>query len=509
VVDDVRFGVEAGRRFGIFLDEFHVAAGPAVARIRALLTDFVDRQLQPGDSAVVVKPLDSLLDLQLTSDHDRLRRAIASFEGRKGDYRPRTEFERDYVTGSSDRVEAVRSQIATSTLAALANGLDGAGVGRNTVIVVSEGFAAPKERRDSVLPTIDSVIRAANRGTSSIYAIHPAALGAAADPNAGASRMLRQLAESTSGLAVFAEGELRASMQRLVSDASGYYLLSMTSPAERRATFHPITIEVKRPGLDVRARSGYWSRSEDPAARALAAAWTPPAPSPPVRFRRSPLITPWFGIARANDGRLRVSFVWEAAARPSGDRVREAAPSSVAITAKTLEGALVFEGDADRSRSHALFETGPGRLRVELAIRDGDGRLLDTDVRDVIVGALAGPVEVGTPQVMRSRTAREYREIERDPGAAPVASREFSRAERLLIRVPAYGPGPGFTVTASLESRLGSSMRALPVAPGPSDGVYQIDVPLAGLATGEYRVAISAKSPAGEAGDQVDFRILP
>ncbi len=151
----------------------------------------------------------------------------------------------------------------------------------------------------------------------------------------------------------------------------------------------------------------------------------------------------------------------------------------------------------------------PGRLRVELAIRDANSRLLDTDVRDVIVGALAGPVELGTAEIIRSRTAREYRALESNPGATPTASREFSRAERLLIRVPVYGSGDGLQVTATLQNRQGKPMRDLAVAFAPAPGEYQVDLPLAGLASSDYLIAIAAKSPAGKADSVVTFRVTP
>jgi hypothetical protein len=40
-----------------------------------------------------------------------------------------------------------------------------------------------------------------------------------------------------------------------------------------------------------------------------------------------------------------------------------------------------------------------------------------------------------------------------------------------------------------------------------SSGHYEIDLSLAGLATGEYVVELSASSPAGDAKDVVDFRV--
>ena len=87
-----------------------------------------------------------------------------------------------------------------------------------------------------------------------------------------------------------------------------------------------------------------------------------------------------------------------------------------------------------------------------------------------------------------------------DADAPPVASREFSRTERLLIRVPAYGPGQSTaTVTATLESATGQPMRALPVISGSTPGVTQFDLPLAPYAPGDYTIALKATSAAGQA----------
>ena len=231
-----------------------------------------------------------------------------------------------------------------------------------------------------------------------------------------------------------------------------------------------------------------------------------PRPSP---LHASSLIRPWFGVARADDGNMRINFVWEPAARVPGDRVAVQKPSVITMKASKVDGTKIFEGNVPPLTSAAVFETPPGRLRVEMSIRDADERLLDTDIRDVIVGALAGPVEIGTAEVLRSRTARDYRALDADPDAVPVAARDFSRAERLLIRVPAYGSGGQFAVTATLQSRFGKTMRDLGVEAMSTTGVYQLDLPLAALAAGDYSVEIVAKSSAGQAKEVVNFRVTP
>jgi len=106
------------RRLAILLDEFHVDAADAAA-VRQALTRFVDDRLREGDMAVVLKPLDSLPSIRLTNDRDELRRAIAAFEGRKGNYEPRTPLEAETLGGAPSLVEAGRAQVVLSALRAL------------------------------------------------------------------------------------------------------------------------------------------------------------------------------------------------------------------------------------------------------------------------------------------------------------------------------------------------------------------------------------------------------
>jgi hypothetical protein len=112
------------------------------------------------------------------------------------------------------------------------------------------------------------------------------------------------------------------------------------------------------------------------------------------------------------------------------------------------------------------------------------------------------------PEVLRTRTPRQWAAIINDPDAPPVVSREFSRTERLLVRVPAYGPGNATAVVAAtLEGATGQAMRSLAAVPGPVAGVTQFDLPLAPYAPGSYTIALTATSPAGQAREVLTFTI--
>src|SRR6202163_1748675 len=81
------------RLFAVFLDEYHVSAADSM-RTRAALGRFIDDTLGPHDLIVVMRPLESLLTIRLTRDHERLRESLEAFEGRKADYTPRSANER-------------------------------------------------------------------------------------------------------------------------------------------------------------------------------------------------------------------------------------------------------------------------------------------------------------------------------------------------------------------------------------------------------------------------------
>jgi VWFA-related protein len=252
-IDGVQFMRTTGpRRFAIFLDEYHVSAGAAADRVRAALTRFVDA-LDPKDLLVVMKPLDSLFAIHLTHDRDAARSAIAGFEGRKGDYEPRNAYERNYIAGTPARIEAARAQVALSALNALSIQLgtegDGPVEGRKTLLVVTEGVTGSERRRGQDLPTLDSVIRSANRATVAIYPLDPR------ESPEEATEPTRVLAGDTDGRSI--AGDLDAGLRALATDASAYYLLTYRAAHAEDGKFHDIQLRTTRKNVSLRARKGY------------------------------------------------------------------------------------------------------------------------------------------------------------------------------------------------------------------------------------------------------------
>jgi VWFA-related protein len=505
---------DESRLVAIFLDEYHVGEASS-ARVREAVGRFVERELSPSDLLVVMKPLDSLFAIRLTRDRTAARAAIDRFVGRKGDYAARNAYERDYIAGTPARIEAARNQVVLSALNALAVHLGSLSDRRKTLIVVAESLG-PSERRRGLeyLPTLDTVIRSANRSNVAVYPFDPSQDDRPAAPGS----TLALLADETTGAAIGANAD--AGWHRAAADAGLYYLLSFRTTHSDDGRFRPLQVRAKRAGVSVRTRKGYWTASPDEALRAALLAKAnepkkvvPPEPAPHV----SALIRPWFGMSRGANGKTRVTFVWEPAARVPGDRVRQVA-TRVVFTARSSDGTVLFEGpvaptgpaamdDPAGTPSRASFDAAPGRLRLRMAIQDAAAQVLDQDVREVSIRDLRGEVAVGTPEILRARNAREFRTLDAE-AAVPVASREFRRTEHLLIRFQAYGPAGGApAVSARLLGRMGHPIRDLQVAPAATAGDSAIDLPLAPFANGEYSIEVTARSGARDATDRVTFRI--
>ena len=91
---------------------------------------------------------------------------------------------------------------------------------------------------------------------------------------------LHELAENTDGRAIVDRNDLDVGMKQIMRDSSGYYLLGYNSTqAPTDGKFHSIKVNVKKKGLDVRARKGYWAYTPEDVKTASKETSKPEAPS--------------------------------------------------------------------------------------------------------------------------------------------------------------------------------------------------------------------------------------
>ncbi len=568
--DDVRL-------FAIFLDDYHVTQGSSMV-MRQQISRFVETQLGPSDMIGLMYPLQPVAAVRMTRNHAAIMKAIQQFLGRKYDYTPKNELEERYAYYPAEVVEKIRNQVSLSAIESLIYRMGSLKEGRKALLLVSEGFTnmlppqlrAPVaampgvgpdrndplagnsllEERAGFMASMDlaedlrQVYAAANRNNVAIYTIDPRGLatnefGIDQNINMRTDRQylsstmdtLRTLAEESDGRAIVNRNDLTTAMKQIVRDTSAYYLLGYSSAAAPiDGKFHEIKVRVRRPGVQVRARKGYYALTATDAARVTA----PPKPGPPKAVEtalaaitqpsRARLIHSWIGTSRGENGKTRVSFVWEPVARvpgatrgPGGTTER---PARVSVMAIAQDGAPLFRGRVPETASQApqaamtvaaparvTFDAPAGAVQLRLSIEGSDAQVIDSEQRVIAVPDLTAPLVLGTPELLRARTVRDLEAVRANPSAVPTAGRDFLRTERLLVRVAAYGPGgTAPAVTARLLNRNGDAMSPLAVS-APADGPFSMEVPLAALPVGEYLVELTAAGEGGEVKELAGFRI--
>jgi hypothetical protein len=136
------------------------------------------------------------------------------------------------------------------------------------------------------------------------------------------------------------------------------------------------------------------------------------------------------------------------------------------------------------------------------------GQVIDSSEQDITVPDYTHTqVSIGTPRVYRARSAYEMAQVRNNVNAVPTVEREFSRTERLLVRFDAYAAdSTAPAVTAKLLNRAGQSMADVPIQ-AVAGKPFQIDLPLASLAAGQYLLELDAKTASGTAQEMIAFRV--
>ena len=531
----------------IFLDDYHVRLGNSM-RVREQLAEFV-RQLSPRDLVAILTPTTPIAAATFSRHHDGTANAIMNFKGRKYDYQPMNEYERRLANAPPEYIEQLRNELAIRALASACVYLGTLREGRKALIYVSEGMTATVPpgvrttgtsvmappmagtdpassqaffRESDLLGRMRDIFGAAARSNTSIFTLDPRGLAPSefsvadrVNPEADrqvlqtAMDSLRIIADQTDGRAILNRNDPTPELKKVIQEMSAYYLLAYTSTlAPRDGQFHPIQVRVKRQNVEVRARKGYWALTADEA-KAITA---PPKAGPTGEAARAlellagvveptarRAVSYWFGAVRggtANE-KARATLVWEANAVTGVMPVEKVARLNLSITSGP--GDVLFSGVAapdptlPRLAGRVVFDAPPGLVKVRVVMENEKGQRLDTEDLSFQVEdfTAAGPI-ISAPLLFRGRTAREMTQIRGNAEAVPVAGRQFSRTERLLLRFDAYGPGgTAPKVTLRLLNRNGEALATLP-APTATGATFEADVTLGQLPPGDYLLEITA-----------------
>jgi VWFA-related protein len=289
----------------------------SIAYVRRALKKFVDEQMQPGDLVAVMRTSAGMGALQqFTTDKQLLYRAIDRVRwnpsGRSGlsAFAPLEPDEfaqakqqaglssNNNGTDPAAELEEFRTEIfSVGTLGTLNFIVRGMGElpGRKSVVMFSEGFKIYNGDNPTanarVLDSLRHLVDLANRASVVVYTIDPRGLQTAgltaADDTGGRSaqdlndltnsRMqelldtqqgLQYLADETGGFLVKNNNDINGAVRRTLDDQKGYYLIGFRpdekffEPANGRHRFNSFDVKVKRAGLSVRTRGGFFGVTE-------------------------------------------------------------------------------------------------------------------------------------------------------------------------------------------------------------------------------------------------------
>jgi hypothetical protein len=336
---------------------------------------------------------------------------------------------------------------------------------------------------------------------------------------------LQNLASATDGF-VSESNDFNASMKRIADDLSDYYLLGYNSTNGRLdGRFRKITVRVKRPGVQVRARRGYLAATE---AEVSALATPPPLPDPGVRLREAALAS--LGTAPPNRVvRLAGGHEWQtspegAASGPTLWAVAELGESAArqpewrdggeaVITVTDAAGNVVGSGRgrlSPQSRTLAWnsagqrLETGEYLVGVTARAAPGaDGTASDRLRVSLPRGSAGAAKPPGTPRIFRRGPSTGTAYVQ-------TADSNFRRVERCRVSV-SLGTEPA-ELSGRLLDRRGEAL-GVPVAveAREEDGQHVVvaDTTLASLAAGDYLLQLTLGDGGISHSILVAFRIVP
>jgi len=208
-----------------------------VPRVKEVARHIVSR-LQPGDHVAIVTLNGSAMES--TGDRTPLLRAIDAYNGRAvGVMRP----------------DDLGAQVL-QTMTALAEQLAKAGDERKTILAIgrSDFFDRPipptRYGRD-LKPEWTAAMRAMAQANATLYVIDSSTVGARFMPDTGDAGFAR----ATGGQAFIGVNDLDGAADKVLADASNYYLIGVKAPpVGKTADLREIQIKIKRRGVTVRTR---------------------------------------------------------------------------------------------------------------------------------------------------------------------------------------------------------------------------------------------------------------
>ena len=565
---DVQTNAHAeGRIYLIVLDDVHTDF-TRTPRVKASMKRFLEQNFGTNDLAAVVFTGRSEASQDFTNNTRLLSNAVDKFVGRKLRSATLTRIEGARANPDTGQLEpgddidqmdrAFRARSVMNNIRRLSEFMAGVRGRRKALLLIGEGvdydiYSATGvlgATASSVLLDTQDAIAAATRGNVAIYAIDPRGLTSGdedliqtsstigdADGRAMQSELrlsqdsLRVLATSTGGFAAVNRNDLNGAFDRIVNENSSYYVFGYYSPNERRdGRFRKIEVRLKRPGLMVRARNGYYEARNRRAPKPSELASTPLAetigsPLPVTGVPMKVFAAPYKGAPNAaivfaveldvnnfefveKDGIFNEELDVYNTATDSKGKTFPGDKSNVKLTMKPDTYARV-KSRGFRVVSQATLP--PGRYQMRFAASNKTGKtgsvLYDLEVPDFnnLPFSMSG-VSITSRAAAEVVTIRPKNPLGDYLPGPPTTSREFTRDDEIALFAEFYENKPGapahmLDFKAELRAEGGTVVRTIAdersstELEGKSGGFgFNARMPLGDVAPGLYVLHVEGQS---------------
>jgi len=426
-----------------------------------------------------------------------------------------------------------------TTFSALTRVLDSLAAvrGRKTVVLFSEGFI-----RDTRLDEHFKVVRAAQRASAAVYfvdvrglriesASQTAQFGALLPSSDVGEQVTRDLvssegadtlAQDTGGFPIKNTNDLERGLRRIAQESRRYYLLGYASTNLRRdGKWRNIQVRVDRPGVEVRARKGYYASGADGKKNRPDREWRPglqEALDSPYEFTGVPVRVIEHVFGEAAGGKVRALVTAEVDVRglafeAEGDRFLDTLEWLLVLTHRETGEILRHDrklelrlppdvrSSLERSwlRVDREAELAPGVYQAKVVVRDK---------RSGVLGSVTHDFEVPDPRAFRTSSpvladALEPAKEGVPPRPVIPARRTFLPDSTLYFQFEVYGAGrdpagvprvvSGYSLRTSEGSVVAEGAPAL-IRPGAEGHLGRLGiVRLQGVVPGRYDLVLGVR----------------
>jgi VWFA-related protein len=536
-----------GRAYLFVLDDYSAEAGDTL-RVRNLVHGFIKERLAANDLAAI-SIIGGARSQNFTRNRQLLHAAVDRFIGDRitdsGDSNPFND------SGALGLMSEFQRRQTVTTITRMVEWL-GSIKGRHKALVWISSNTACSLGNGDCRESLQHALRVTMQSDVSIYVVDPIGLDrverrsraendASNDQGARASFSAlgsgirgphdgaRYLAEESGGFAVVNTNDLQRGLDRIVRDASSYYLLGYRSTNNRTdGKFRRNEVTVARTGVRVVHRNGYFAARQAPKVDSPVIAGRAAVLSQLLELARSPLpvsamplrvsATPFLSAAN----KARVSIVVEMppeGLRPITDDGKYRLNISLSIGFYDRNGKSVGGEDPDIDleipleaapkvtpngmRFVSRVEVPPGAYRFWVgAIQPASGLrgsvMTEIDIPDFDKQPLAlSGIAVSSTEGRRIYTARTDGLLDDILGGPPVAHREFILDSDLWLYGEIYdhrSDGGDVTSEVTIRSADGTVVHKAAFEPAPVQFGHLARIPLKEIGVGSFVATIDARS---------------